>query len=88
MHVLLVAPLEHRIDVVAGREELDAEAAAKRVHDSDKGRAAFHRKFFNIDVDDPSLYHLVLNTARFPVEEAAQVIGKVAGHAHGPGAQA
>ena len=87
VHVLLVAPLEHRVEVVADREELDAEAAAKRVHDSDKGRAAFHRKFFNINVDDPSLYHLVLNTARFPLEEAAHVISEVLGRAGGQGAQ-
>ena len=86
-HVLLVAPLEHRVEVVARREELDPEAAAKRVHDSDKGRAAFHRKFFDIDVDDPALYHLVLNTARFPAEEAARVISNVAGRVPGPGAQ-
>ena len=76
-HVLLVAPLEHRVERFAQREGLGPEEAAKEVHDRDKGRADFHHKFFKEDVDDPSLYHLTLNTARFPPEQAAEVIGQV-----------
>ncbi|MEX1253440.1 MAG: cytidylate kinase-like family protein [Dehalococcoidia bacterium] len=78
LHVLLVAPLEHRIAFIAEREELSKEAAAKRVHDGDKGRAAFHHKFFKIDVDHPAHYHLTLNSARFSLDEAAQLIGDAA----------
>jgi cytidylate kinase len=78
LHVLLVAPLDHRLEEVARREGLTEEAAAKRVHDGDRGRTAFHDKFFKIAVDDPSLYHLTLNTAHVPIEEAAQIIGEVA----------
>jgi cytidylate kinase len=74
LHVLLVAPLEHRVAFIAEREELGKEAAAKRVHDGDKGRAAFHHKFFKIDVDNPSLYHVTLNTGRFPIEDVSQLI--------------
>ncbi len=78
VHVLLLAPLDHRIEEFARREGLTAEDATKGVHDGDKGRAAFHHKFFKVDVDDPSLYHLTLNTARFPADEAAQIISEVA----------
>ena len=78
VHALVVAPLDHRLEEVARREQLTEEAAVKRVHDGDKGRTAFHHKFFKIDVDDPSLYHLTLNTARVPIEEAAEIIGEVA----------
>jgi glycerol-3-phosphate acyltransferase PlsY len=44
------------------------------VQDSAKGRAAFHNKFFKVDVDNPALYHLVLNTARLTPDDAAQLI--------------
>ena len=49
----------------------------KEVHDRAKGSADFHQKLFKEDVDDPSLYHLTLNTARFPLDQAAEVISQV-----------
>ena len=77
VHVLLVAPLEHRVQALAAWQGLSHEAAAKRVHDSQKGRASFHHTLFKIDVDDPALYHLTLNTARESMELAAQIIADV-----------
>ncbi|OGO50755.1 MAG: hypothetical protein A2148_03415 [Chloroflexi bacterium RBG_16_68_14] len=78
VHILLVAPLEHRIQYVAEREGLTAEEAAKRVQDGDRGRSSFHQKFFKVNADDSSLYHLTLNTARVSPDQAAQIIGEVA----------
>ena len=74
-HVLLIAPLEHRIAYLAQRDGLSMEAAEKRVHEGDRGRVSFHQKFFRVNADDPSLYHLTLNTARLSTDEAARVIG-------------
>jgi len=78
LHVLLLAPKAWRVEELVRREELSAEEAAKRVHESDKGRVAFHRKFFHIEVDDPMLYHLTLNTSRLSHEEAAGLIQSAA----------
>ena len=77
-HALLVAPLDHRIDFIAGRDGLSREDAAKRVHEGDKGRVDFHRRFFKVDVNDPSLYHLTVNSARFSLEECAGVVVEAA----------
>ena len=88
LHILLVAPLAHRVEEAAAREGLAPEAAAKRVHDGDKGRAAFHHKFFKINVDDPSHYHLVLNTARLSDEDAAQLIAEAAQRVAAKGGEA
>ena len=74
-HVLLIAPLEHRIAYLAQRDGLSPEEAEKRVHEGDRGRVTFHQKFFRVNADDPSLYHLTLNTARLSTDEAAHVIG-------------
>jgi cytidylate kinase len=74
LHALLVAPLQHRIESLAAREGLSREAATKREHDGSKGRAAFHQKFFKVDVDKPALYHLVMNTARLSPDEVAEMI--------------
>ena len=78
IHALLVAPLADRIRRIAERNSVSEEEAAKLVHEGDKGRVSFHRKFFKVDVDDPALYHLTLNTARLGAEEAAGLIGDAA----------
>ena len=77
MHVLLVAPREHQIQTLMEREGLSREEAAKRTHDSAKGRANFHQAFFSVHVDDPALYHVTLNTAQFAPEQAAEIVAGV-----------
>jgi cytidylate kinase len=74
LHVLLVAPQDVRVQAFAARDGLSGEDAAKRVHDRAKGRAAFHHKFFKVDVDSPALYHLTLNTGLLPPDAVAQFI--------------
>ena len=80
LHVLLVAPVQQRVQALAAWQGLAPDEAAKRVHESMKGRAAFHHTLFKVDVDDPSLYHLTLNTACVSLEQAAQIIADVAKH--------
>ena len=75
-HVLLIAPLEHRIAYLAQRDGLSMEAAEKRVHEGDRGRVSFHQKFFRVNADDPSLYHLTLNTARLSADAVAEVVAE------------
>lgn len=74
LHVLLVAPLQQRIESLAKREGRSMEDATKREHDGTRGRAAFHQKFFKVDVDKPALYHLVLNTGRLTPNDVAELI--------------
>jgi len=78
VHVLLAAPFDRRIEAFAVREGVGPEEARKQVHERDHGRVAFHQKFFKVDVNDPALYDLTLNTARFSPEEAAQFVTEVA----------
>jgi cytidylate kinase len=78
LHVLMMAPVDLRVHRVALREEMSAEDAARRVHDSDRGRVAFHRKFFKVDADDPSLFDLVVNTGRLPFEVGAELVASAA----------
>jgi cytidylate kinase len=73
LHVLTMAPFEMRVRRVALREEMTVEEARHRVQESDHGRAAFHRKFFKVDADDPSLFDIVINTARLSYEVGAEV---------------
>lgn len=78
LHVLLVAPPEARRRYIQQRDGVNEEEAARFVSESEKGRCSFHHKLFKIDVNDPSLYHLTLNTARLSQEQAAQLIAAAA----------
>ena len=78
LHVLATAPFDSRARRVAQREEITLEDATRRVHESDRGRVAFHRKFFKVDADDPSLFDLVIGTARLPYEAAADLVATAA----------
>jgi cytidylate kinase len=74
LHVCCTAPLEFRVRAIAVRDGASEDEAARTVQESDKNRAAFHRKYFKANVDDPCLYDLVIGTARFSQEEVAELI--------------
>ncbi len=76
LHVLTMAPVDLRVQRVGLREEMSPEDATRRVHESDRGRAAFHRKFFKVDADDPTLFDLVIHTGRLPFEVGADLVVK------------
>jgi cytidylate kinase len=78
LHVLTAAPLEVRVQRFAEREGLSSQEAAKRVHDLDRGRAAFHHKFFKVEADDPACYDLAIDTSRLSSEVAAQLVAEAA----------
>jgi len=74
LHVRLVAPLAIRVRRHQVRAGLTAEDAHKEVVDSDQGAADFIKRYYDVDIDDPSLYDLIINTGRLPLEEAAGLI--------------
>jgi cytidylate kinase len=78
LHVLLVAQPEERVADIARRQGLPEEKARSEVEGREKGRVNFHRKFFKVEVNDPSFYHLTLNTACFSSEETAEIISETA----------
>jgi cytidylate kinase len=78
LHVLMHAPLELRTSRIVERDQLTPEEASKRIHELDSGQAAFHRKFFKVDVSDPSLYDLVIETSRLPYPVAAELVALAA----------
>jgi cytidylate kinase len=77
VRVRLVAPLNDRIAVMQKRTGLPIEQAARRVESIDLDRTNFVREHFHKDPADPTLYDIILNTARFSVEECAEMIEQV-----------
>jgi Cytidylate kinase-like family len=73
-HVRLIASLTRRIERVQQMENLSRKEAAKLITRSDRGRGRYVRAHFHARVGDDLQYHLVLNTDRIPLNEAAELI--------------
>ena len=76
VHVRLVAPLKQRIDHVGEFFQLTPKKAAEYVRKKDRARRRYLKRYFNVAIDDPLNYDLVINTGRVSFEEAARIIAK------------
>jgi cytidylate kinase len=86
-HVRLVGSPTKRIEHVRSYKHLNLQEASEYVRDQDLGRRRYVKKYFDKDIDDPLLYHLVINTDRVSYGEAARMIAEAAyPHADAPGA--
>ncbi len=75
LHVRLVASLEKRVESIRRIRSMGQPAALELVRKEDRGRRRYLKKYFGADLEDPLLYHLVLNTNLITYEEAARIIG-------------
>ena len=73
-HVRLVGSLEKRVQHIQELDHLSKEAALDRIRSEDRGRRRYLKRYFDTELDDPVLYHLVINTDLVPYEEAARII--------------
>ena len=52
----------------------DEKQANQRITESDTNRLGFHKSFFNLENENPALFHMVLNTGVLDVESASDII--------------
>lgn len=74
LHVRIVAPLDERIQRIQDRENVSQKDAQKIIVSHDRATADYLKRFYDVDVADAMLYHLVINTGKWDIEAAAQVI--------------
>ena len=77
-HVRLVAPLATRIRHTAEYYQLNEAEAAKLVREQDQARRRYVRRYFNAEIDDPTLYDVTLNTGRLGFARTADAIAQMA----------
>ena len=73
-HVRLVGSLEKRVERLQQSNGLTAKAALKMAEEQDLARRRYVKQFFAKNIDDPLLYHLVLNTDLLSIDAAARMI--------------
>ncbi|MGC9348842.1 MAG: AAA family ATPase [Anaerolineae bacterium] len=74
LHVRLNAPLGARAMRVKEREDIPLSEATQLTQNKDSAAAAYLQRFFDIDWEHPMLYHITLNTGRWELPDAAQII--------------
>jgi len=74
LHGLIHASEDYRIKQVMANHGLSEKAAEKMISKSDSERRGFMRFAFKMDLDDMSLYDLVINPEKLGVEGAGQLI--------------
>lgn len=74
LHVRIVAPMDQRISYVMINHSLTRNEAREYIESKDKASAEYLRRFYGVDWNDPSLYHLVINMGRWNTDEAVDII--------------
>jgi len=74
LHIKLVSSMDSRIEIVRKYFKMSKNSAIKLIHKEDKDRAAYIKKYFTKDIDDPFLYSLVINFDLINVEDALDMI--------------
>lgn len=88
LHVRIIAPLEDRLQHV--RDELKnnrqiylADLEIRReaqniIYEKDTASADYLKRFYQVDWNDPTLYHLIINTSKVEPGLAAEIITQMA----------
>jgi cytidylate kinase len=78
--VRLVGSEAARVKLVEEFYHLSPKAALDFMRKEDRGRRRYLKRYFHWNIDDPLLYHLVVNTDRLSFEEATRLIGDAVLH--------
>ncbi len=78
-HVLLINSYENRVKFMMDRYDMAENKATQVVKSEEKRRANLYRKIGKRDYDQPELYHLVLNMAKFDIDDAVDTIVRLTG---------
>ena len=74
IHLRLVAPYEFRLQKIMKSHQMDRSEAEKYIFLHQQQREDFVRRFAEGQIDNPLMYHLVINNSRMPIENIAQLV--------------
>jgi cytidylate kinase len=70
----LFAPLAVRTERIARRDEIGQQQALNETRIRERTELERFRRYYNIDISDTSIYHLILDTSLFPVEDNVKIL--------------
>lgn len=73
-NIRVIAPMDYKIKNIMKIKGIDKKEAEKLVIDNTTRRVNYIREYVNFDITDPHNYHLILNAAKFSLDEMARII--------------
>jgi cytidylate kinase len=87
LRVRLHGPVHRRISQAMHFQGVDEATARDTIRRLDRTHAAYIKQFYGADIDDLSLYHLVIDSTAIPIETCVELIARASEPLHrGPGA--
>ena len=74
LRVRLDGPVELRVRQAVRLQGVDLETARQTVRRLDRAHAAYLKQFYGVDIDDPTLYHLRIDSTAMPLETCVELI--------------
>ncbi|HNQ30698.1 MAG: cytidylate kinase [Methanoregulaceae archaeon PtaU1.Bin059] len=75
LRIWLQAPMECRVERIFSRDTIvDIDTALSLTREREASEARRYREYYSIDINDLSLYHMVLNSAKFGVEDLSSLV--------------
>ena len=78
LRVRLTGPVGRRIEHAMRVRDLDHDTAERTVRALDRTHADYLRQFYDVDILDPSLYHLAIDATAFDAEDCIELIASAA----------
>ena len=76
LHVRILAPVALRVKRLMEHESLMQEDAQKRIRERDLSDVGWIKRYFGLDSHEPSLFDLIINTAKYTPADAVDLILK------------
>jgi cytidylate kinase len=70
----LDGPAERRVRLAMELEDLDEQTARRALRTTDQAHEAYARRFYDARLDDPSLYHVVLDPTALGLDAAVEML--------------
>jgi cytidylate kinase len=74
LHVRILAPMELRVKRLMEHESLVREDAQKKIRERDLSDVGWIKRYFGLDSHEPTLFDLVISTAKYTPAEAADLV--------------
>ena len=74
-HIRLIAPIDYRVENAVSLYNVEKKKAAEFIKEEDHARKEYIWKYFHKDIDDPLLYHAMINVNYLKPDEIAEMIG-------------
>lgn len=76
LRVRLTGPIDRRIEQAMRLGGVGRETAERALHSFDRAHAEYLRRFYDVDINDPGLYHLMIDATSFPAEFCVELIAQ------------